>query len=134
MERTAMHIRQFERQATDIPFKFKLNSMIGEHEHILKDISQGGLCFRAHGGISPGTSMCICIPLAKEPCRLSGKIAWCRKTEINHYEMGIEFDQIMQEPALQQINQIEIYKKSYGQACGQRLTSEDAGRMLGAIG
>ncbi|MCB1868279.1 MAG: PilZ domain-containing protein [Gammaproteobacteria bacterium] len=129
-----MHIRQFERHPTDIPFKFKLDSMIGEHEHILKDISQGGLRFRAHGGISPGTSMCICIPFAKDPCRLNGKIAWCRKAEQGQYEMGIKFERYMEASALQQIDQIEIYKRSYGQACGHRLTSEDAGRRIGAIG
>jgi len=129
-----MHIRQFDRHPTDIPFKFKLNSMIGEHEHTLKDISQGGLCFRAHGGISPGTGMCICIPFARDPCRLSGKIAWCRKTNQGLYEMGIAFSQTMEAPALQQIDRIEVYRKSYGQACGHRITSEDAGRLIGAIG
>ena len=129
-----MRIRQFERHPTDIPFKFKLNSMIGEHEHILKDISQGGLCFRALGGIHPGTSMCICIPFSQDPCRLSGKIAWCRKAEQGQYEMGIKFEQNMQTSALQQIDLIEVYKKNYGQECGHRLTSEDAGRKIGAFG
>jgi len=129
-----MRIRQFERHPTDIPFKFKLNSMIGEHEHILKDISQGGLCFRALGGIPPGTSMCICIPFSQDPCRLSGKIAWCRKAEQGQYEMGIKFEQNMQTSALQQIDLIEVYKKNYGQECGHRLTSEDAGRKIGAFG
>ena len=129
-----MHIRQFERHTTDIPFKFKLNSMIGEHQHMLKDISQGGLCFRAGGWIRPGTGICICIPFAKEPCRLSGRIAWCHAVEHGQYEMGIEFEQTMDLPALWQIDQIEVYKKSHGQVCGHRLTGEDAGREMGAIG
>ena len=128
-----MHIRQFVRHTTYIPFNFKLNNTIGEHEHILKEISQGVLCFRAHGGISPGTGMCICIPFAKDPCRLTGKIAWCRKADHGQYEMGIEFERIMDAPALRQIDQIEIYKKNYGEACGHRLTSQDAGRKIGAI-
>ncbi|MCP4285297.1 MAG: PilZ domain-containing protein [Gammaproteobacteria bacterium] len=129
-----MRIRQFKRHTTDIPFKFKLNSMIGEHEHILKDISQGGLRFRAGGWISPGTDLCICIPFTKEPCRLSGKIAWCHKAEQGQFEMGIEFDRTMKIPVLQQIDQIEVYKKNLGQACGRRMTSEEAGRELGAFG
>jgi len=128
-----MYTRQFERHATDIPFKFKLKSMIGEHEHILKDISQGGLCFRAWGWVAPGTDLCLCIPFAKDPCRLSGKIAWCHKAEQGQYEVGIQFEQILEMPALRQIDQIEVYKKNYGEACGHRLTSEDAGRKIGAI-
>jgi hypothetical protein len=134
MERSTMHIRQFERHTTDIPFKFKLNSMIGEHEHNLKDISQGGLCFRAGGWIPPGTGLCICIPFAKEPCRLSGRVAWCHKATQGQYEIGIQFEQIMELLALWEIDQIEVYKKSYGELCGQRLTSEEAGRKIGAIG
>lgn len=128
-----MHIRQFVRHVSDIPFKFKLNSMIGEHQHRLKDIGQGGLCFRGNGWISPGTGICICIPFTENPCQRSGKICWCRTLEHGQYEIGISFDQILELPALHRIDRIEIYKQHYGEACGHRLTGEDAGREMGAI-
>ncbi|MCP5416307.1 MAG: PilZ domain-containing protein [Chromatiaceae bacterium] len=128
-----MRTRQFVRQTTNIPFKFKLKSMIGEHEHQLKNISQGGLCFRGCGWIEPGTELCLCIPFAKDPCHLNGKIAWCHIADQSQYEIGIQFEESLEIPALQQIDQIELYKRLLDQGCGERVTSEDAGRRIGAI-
>ena len=125
-----MQLRQFERRTTDIPIRFKLQCMIGEHEHILKDISRGGLCFRAGGWISPGTAIRICIPFSSEPCQLAGSVAWCRKGEKGQYETGIAFDTALDPTALRLVEQIESYKNSH--CDGQRLTSEEAARIIGA--
>ncbi|MCB1758240.1 MAG: PilZ domain-containing protein [Gammaproteobacteria bacterium] len=125
-----MQLRQFERRSTDIPIRFKLQNMVGEHEHTLKNVSRGGLCFRACGWVSPGIDIQICIPFSDKPCNLGGRVAWCRKAEMGQYETGIIFNQELSQTALRLIDQIEYFKKT--QCKGQRLTSEEAARIIGA--
>ena len=61
-----MQARKFTRYPTDAPISFAINGIIGEHQHYLKDASQGGLCIRSLGCIKPETQLSISVPFADQ--------------------------------------------------------------------
>jgi hypothetical protein len=128
-----MRMRQFDRYHTGIPFRFISGNMLGEHEKSLKDMGQGGLCFRANGCLTSGTRIQVSIPFAEHPCRATGKIIWCHRSDKGQYELGIEFSDTMDQSILEEIDRIEDYKNNLYKEKGQRVTSEEAARLMGLI-
>jgi len=119
-----MQKRRFVRYPSDIPIKFVVSNMMGEHHHLLKDAGCGGVCFHASGWIEPGTNIKVCIPFSDEPCKANGKIAWCRKDDKGLYLVGTAFDHRVTESAMREIHLIERFKKR-ALRNGVRLTGEE---------
>lgn len=72
-----MQAWKFTRYPSESPISFVIDSIIGKHQHYLKDVGQGGLCFYALGCIEPDIHLNISILFSNEPLNTSGKIAWC---------------------------------------------------------
>ena len=97
-----MKTRKFTRYAADIPISIVIDHMIGKHQLYLKDISQGGLCFNAHGCIDRETHLDIMISSSGQSCDASGKIVWSQPLETGQCQLGIKFKN--------QVTQSEIEK------------------------
>ncbi|MCK5648159.1 MAG: PilZ domain-containing protein [Gammaproteobacteria bacterium] len=90
-----MKTRQFTRYSTDIPVSIVIDHMLGEHQLYLQNISQGGLCFNAHGGIDRETQLNINLSIPGHSCDARGKIAWCKTLEQGQCQLGIMFEHQM---------------------------------------
>ena len=95
-----MQARKFTRYPTDAPISFEINGMLGEHQHYLKDSSQGGLCIKSLGCIKPGTRLSISVPFSDGSRSISGKIMWCLPLDDSQYLLGVEFENIVTQSAL----------------------------------
>ncbi len=95
-----MQARKFTRNPTDAPVSFTINGMIGEHQHYLKDLSQGGLCIKSHGCIRPGTQLHISVPFFNETRSIRCKITWCLPLDDAQYLLGVEFENITAQSAI----------------------------------
>ena len=95
-----MQARKFTRYPIDAPISFEINGMIGEHQHYLKDSSQGGLCIKSHGCIKPGTQLSINVPFSDETSCISGKIMWCLPLDDSQYLLGVKFQDTVKQSAI----------------------------------
>ena len=95
-----MQARKFTRYPIDAPISFVIDGMIGEHQHYLKDSSQGGLCIKSHGCIKPDTQLSIKVPFSSETSYISGKVSWCLPLDDSQYLLGVEFENIVTQSAL----------------------------------
>lgn len=98
-----MKTRKFTRYATDIPITFAIDHMIGEHRLYLNDVSQGGLCFNAHGCICRNTHLNITISFSGKSCDASGKIAWCHPLDTGQCQLGIVFEKQVTQSDIEKI-------------------------------
>ncbi len=128
-----MQPRKYTRFPTDIPIKFSSGNMIGEHQVCLQNAGRGGLCLRGAGWLEPGTIINICIPFSDEPCKTSGRIAWCQPGQRGRYLVGIQFEDVVNQSAIEEITLIERFKDKQCEERGIRMTSEEAAKELGVI-
>ncbi len=98
-----MKTRKYTRYPSDIPFSFVIDNIIGEQQLHLKDVSQGGLCFDAHGCIDLDTHLMINIPFSGQCCDVSGKIAWCQPSDTGQCSLGIMFQQHVKQSDIEKI-------------------------------
>lgn len=87
-----MKTRKFARYPTDIPISISIDYMVDEHQLHLQDISQGGLCFNAHGCIDCDTYLNIVITFSGQSCDASGTIAWIKPLDSGKCRLGIKFE------------------------------------------
>ena len=73
-------MRQFIRHPSDIPIEYSVAHLGSRRKNRLRDIGQGGLCFRADTAIDRGCTVRIVIPIRKPEFEVTGTIVWCRKT------------------------------------------------------
>lgn len=121
-------MRKYIRHPVDIPITYKSSDVVGQKEEYLKNISVGGLCFRAGRHLQEGTSISIQIPLTQPVFQGQGRVSWCRPSN-GHYEVGVEFlDENTQFRAkmIEQVCYIEHYKREVRENEGRRLSSEEA--------
>ena len=95
-----MQARKFTRYPTDAPISFEINGMLGEHQHYLKDSSQGGLCIKSLGCIKPGTQLRFSVPFSDGTRSISGKIMWSLSLDDVQYLLGVEFENTMTQSAI----------------------------------
>jgi len=98
-----MQARKFTRYPSENPISFVIDGMIGKHQHYLKDVGQGGLCFYALGCIELDTHLNISIPFSNEPLNTNGKIAWCRTLDYDQCLLGIVFEKLIAQSAIEKI-------------------------------
>ena len=120
--------RKFKRHEADIPIEVCLTDLVAHKKEYLNNISFGGLSFKSRESVEKGTLIDIRIPLVRPMFESKGKVAWCRK-EDDVFNIGVEFVT----PAdgfklrmLEQICDIEAYKKEIRKKEGRHITGEDA--------
>ena len=121
-------MRKYIRHPADIPISYKLNDIVAHKEEYLKNISVGGLCFRASRYLDAGTLISIQIPLTRPEFQGQGRVNWCRPNN-GYYDVGVEFlDENTQFRArmIEQVCYIEHYKREVQRSEGRRLSSEEA--------
>jgi len=121
-------MREFIRHPLDIPLEFQLGDTVAHETDYIKDISGGGLCFRAKHLIEPGNKINICIPLSDPEFFASGVVSWCNSVA-DHYEVGVKFMDVKTEFSvrmMEQVCHIEQYKNDLFVNEGRRLSDEEA--------
>jgi len=120
--------RQFLRHPSDVPISYSLRELVADRSDYLRNIGEGGLCFRSRIAIAPGTGIHIEIPIAKPVFEAEGIVVWCRDVEGAH-EVGVRFDGVDVEYGLrmvEQVCQIEHYRRKMLVREGRVLTGEEA--------
>lgn len=119
-------IRRFIRHPSSVPIQVKRGE---EKKQVpLKDISQGGLCFRSSTSMSTGNVVEVNIFTSKPTFTAKGIVSWS-KPEGDEYLIGISFHSKAVRYALRMVEQIchiEDYKKRIKVKTGRQLTSDEA--------
>ena len=121
-------MRRYIRHPSDIPIQFVLGDVVAHQREYLNDISQGGLSFRAHTPIEPGSSILIQIPISNPTFEATGVVVWCKKNS-GQFDVGVKFTDMKTEFKVRMVEQvchIEQYKKEVLEREGRELSGEDA--------
>ncbi len=125
-------MRTHIRQPTQIPVEVTAPDIPVIRSPHLKNISFGGLCLRADRPLKAGTSVNIRLPSLDPDFETRGRISWCRQ-ERGGIELGVEFldpDSGTPLHMVEQVCDIERYRKQVLQQEGRHITSEEAAREL----
>ncbi|MFO1372585.1 MAG: PilZ domain-containing protein [Candidatus Competibacteraceae bacterium] len=121
-------MRQFIRHPADIPIVYDLVD-IGDHEKdYLKNVSEGGLCFRANTYIKVGCAIHISIPIREPAFEITGIIVWCCRTN-GHYDVGVKFKDASTEFSIRMVEQIchiNHYRNEVLEKEGRVLSGQEA--------
>ncbi len=83
-------MRTFIRQPTGIAVEIDIADKPSTESHPLKNISFGGLCYRAEKPIEAGTKVNVRLPLPTQRLEVQGKVSWCRRSR-KEIEVGVQF-------------------------------------------
>jgi hypothetical protein len=122
--------RKYIRHPSDIPIEYHfVDVAVAVHQKDrLRNISIGGLSFRANQHLEQGTTILIQIPVVSPKFKGEGIVVWCRKHE-GHYDVGIQFldeDTKFRARMVEQICHIEQYKRDVFEREGRQLSAEEA--------
>jgi hypothetical protein len=123
-------MRQFIRHPSDVPIDFKLCGADFGNQELLKNYSDGGLCFISDTWVEPDSEIQITIPVTNHDFQATASVVWCKFIDGN-YEVGIRFLEAEAEHAvriIEQIYLIERYKEDKLSREGRRLSGEEAAR------
>jgi len=124
-------MRGFLRHPINIPIELEVIGKISGATQQLNNISLGGLSCETGEYLEQGTLVRIRINCVTPVFEMNGQIVWCLEKK-KGYDVGIEFDANDQEiftlRMVEQICQIEHYKKEVHERDGRELTSEQAAR------
>ncbi len=120
-------MRRFIRHKTDCPVDVRLSEVVPPGREYLRNISRGGLCFRSTVALDAGTTIHIEIPVVDPVFETDGVVAWCLPAT-EGFEVGVRF--AGQDPhkhhIVEQVCQIENYKREIWVRDGRRLNGEEA--------
>lgn len=120
-------MRQFLRHPCDFPVELVIRKQTFLPRQRLQNISLGGVACNSPRGFRRGTSIELRIPLLGDSARYSGIIAWSRK-QASDYRVGIAFideDTLFRARMVEQVCQIEQYRRQRERASGNSLPFED---------
>ncbi len=125
-------IRRHVRHVTGIPVEVSLeyHQPYQASEDTITNVSIGGLCFIAEDRLDIDEAIQVRFPLLDNQTSIDGKVVWCNKTH-RGYEVGLEFndpDEVERLKMIEQICQIEDFRKDMEQRNGRHLSSEQAAR------
>lgn len=125
-------IRRHVRQVTGIPIEITVDfdrSFRAENDNV-SNVSLGGLSFTASDRLDVGDSIQVKIPVLNEEHSMEGLVVWCNKSP-KGYEVGLEFndpDEVERLRMIEQISQIETFRRDLEKREGRKLDSEQAAR------
>jgi len=120
-------MRQFLRHPCDLPVELVIRKQTFLPRQRLHNISLGGVACNSPRGFRRGTSIELRIPLLGDAARYPGIVAWSRKQN-SDYRVGIAFideDTLFRARMIEQVCQIEHYRRQQMQALGSDLPIED---------
>jgi len=124
-------MRGFLRHPIDIPIELEVIGKSCGATQQLNNISLGGLSCETGEFLELGTLVRIRINCVTPVFVMNGQIVWCLEKN-KGYDVGIEFDAKDQEiftlRMVEQICQVERYRKKVLDKDGRELTSEEAAR------
>lgn len=124
-------MRQYLRHPSELPVELCAthSAALDQAALGLSDISLGGVACHSRCPFFQGDWVELKVPVLGDEARYQGVIAWCQKKHKNDYLLGIEFtdsDNLFRARMIEQICQIERYRKRHAAATGELLTSEQA--------
>ena len=134
-------MRRFIRHPTDIPINLVpiLPPDFANTVHYTTDtghannLSEGGLSALSHQYIEPGTAIHIDIPLVQPSYHGEGIVCWCKPCltaqPTHNFDVGIRFqnsDDEFRNRMIEQVCQIERYRRELEQEEGREISSEEA--------
>ncbi|PZP23997.1 MULTISPECIES: PilZ domain-containing protein [Pseudomonas] len=120
-------MRRFLRHPSDMPIELKLRDQQRLPRQRLNNISLGGVACNCTERLQNGTPIELRIPLFGDDATCNGVIAWCEK-EASGYLVGITFideDTLFKARMVQQVCQIERYRREREEQLGTQLGIED---------
>ncbi|WP_448680158.1 PilZ domain-containing protein [Pseudomonas nicosulfuronedens] len=120
-------MRQFLRHPCDLPVELVIRKQTFLPRQRLHNISLGGVACNSPRGFRRGTSIELRIPLLGDAARYVGVIAWSRK-QTSDYRVGIAFideDTLFRARMIEQVCQIEHYRRQHAQTDGSESPGED---------
>jgi hypothetical protein len=122
-------VRQYSRYASDLPIKYDLVAMAYDQKDYLKNISMGGLCLRSNNQyLEEGATILIQLPLVDSAFEGVGVVIWRSKNDVS-YDVGVQFideDTVFRASLVDQVCQIEQYKRKVFEKEGRQLSGEEA--------
>lgn len=123
--------RRFIRHPADIAVDIKSTSQaeLDTPTERIRNISYGGLAIESDHPWKVGEILNMTIHVVEPAFVVTGRVAWCHAID-NHYELGIEFlDEVQGYRArmVEQVCQIEIYRRRVLEQEGRQLSSTEAG-------
>jgi len=122
--------RRFARHPSDVPIEVEYDA--GERPSAittqLRDVGLGGLSLRFDHQLDVNAFVKVRIPLAQSPFETRGEVVWCRQAN-GAFEVGIRLTdagQAFRARMVEQICQIEHYRKEVFASEGRQLTGQEA--------
>ena len=120
------NIRSFIRHPTDIPIEIRFGDQSCQRES-LRNVSNGGLCFRYPEVAPIGSVIVVRIALTSPPFEACCRVAWCQ-ADVGAWQVGVEFldqDDLFRLRMVEQICHIEQYRTTTASQ-GRNLSSHEA--------
>lgn len=111
-----------------MPVRFDLQGDLPDRREVLRNVSEGGVCFASDVEIAPGAAIRLTIPLLGEQVEADGVVAWCRAAA-QAYEIGVRFLSPQDRFCVRMVEQlcyIEDYRAEVEREEGRLLSSEQA--------
>ncbi len=121
-------MRQYIRHPFEIPIKYRTDETGRIHQDDMRNISEGGLCFRSEEKIKLGLEITVNISVHQPPFEAKGVVMWC-KDENDHWEIGVQFDNTTTEFSMRMVEQIcyiEQYRKDVARYEGRDMSSDES--------
>ena len=123
-----MLARKFIRHPTDIPLEYSRPGAGSSGRQQLKNVGQGGICFRTDSNMAPGTVIHIRIPVRRPAFEADGVVVWCHRQR-DHFQVGLQFDEESTRFSVRMVEQIchiEQYRKDMLEKQGRYLSGAQA--------
>lgn len=121
--------REFIRHPTDIPIEYYFIDTPVCYSDSIESISLSGLSFSTVDYIEPNKWLKLHIPIKEDFFELSAKVRWCKPSKDKQYLVGVTFissNDAYAARMVEQVCQIEHYKKQIQQNEGRILTCDEA--------
>lgn len=83
-------MRRFIRHPADVPITYELQGKLEVNKKLLKNYSEGGLCFIANEWIEPDAEINIGFPSHSSGLAAAGIVVWCKAID-GCFEVGVRF-------------------------------------------
>ena len=122
-------MREFIRHPSDIPIHYRPSGYLRDRTNPAKNVSQGGISFRAPTSMRAGETIRIAISAIQPPFEATASVVWCRFMG-DHFEVGVRFADAARFSVrmVEQICHIEHYRRDVERREARTLSSEEAAR------
>lgn len=120
--------RRFIRHPTGMPIQFDVSGDVPPQRELLRNVSEGGLCFCTRMALEPGYQIHLRIPVVDQLFEAEAVVTWCNDADCG-FEIGVRFidaDDMFSVRMVEQLCYIEEYRQAVEREQGRTLSSEEA--------